>query len=103
MKDMIISEKAKEEKMLSEGIANTSTAVKVARISSFINLAGRYNWAMSNIDLNVAKKLGLTSIKKYWRSAGQIEIELDGLHDWIPILATFVRHSRRLYDNEKIG
>ena len=58
---------------------------------------------MSDADLDAAKKLGLTSIKKYWRYAGQVERELDWLHDWISILATVVRHSQRLYDNEKVG
>ena len=30
---------------------------------------------MNNTDLDIGKKLGLTSIKKYWRFAGQVEIE----------------------------
>ena len=59
-------------------------------------------WAMSNIDINAAKELGLTSIKKYWRRARQVEIELDWLHNWIPALATFVRHLRKMYDNEEV-
>ena len=62
---MIISEKARKEKTLSKDIANTTALVKVAQVSSLINLAGRCNWAISNIDLDVAKKLGLTRIKKY--------------------------------------
>ncbi len=32
---------------------------------------------MSNADLDVAKELGLTDIKKYWKFAGLVEIELD--------------------------
>ncbi len=58
---------------------------------------------MSNADLDIAKELELTSIKKYWRRAGQVEIELDWLHDSIPVLVTFVRHSRRVYNNEEVG
>ncbi len=43
MKDVIISEKAREEEMLPEGIANTSGPIEVARVLSTIYLAGRYN------------------------------------------------------------
>ncbi len=100
---MIISEKAREDKMLSESIVDTTAPVEMAWVSSPIDLVGRYNWGISDADLDAAKELGLTSIKKYWRRAGQVEIELDRLHDWIPTLATFVRHSRRVYDNKEIG
>ncbi len=103
MKEVIVSDKAKEDKMLSESIADTTVPTKVARVSSPVDLVGRYNWAMSDADLDAAKELGLTGIKKYWIRAGQVEIELDWLHDWIPALATFMKHSRRVYDNEKIG
>lgn len=59
-------------------------------------------WTMNNADMNVAKKLGLTSIKKYQRRARQYEIELDCLYEQIPALAIFVRYLRRVYDNEKL-
>ncbi len=81
MKDVIISEKAREDEMLSESITDTTAPAEVARVSSLVDLVGRYNWVMSNVDLNTAKELGLTSIKKYWRRAGQVEMELDWLHD----------------------
>ncbi len=29
-------------------------------------------------------------------------MEVDWLYDWIFTLATFMRHSRRVYDNEKV-
>ena len=74
----------------------------MARVSSFVDFVGRDNWAISDANQDAAKKLRLTSIKKYWRRAGQVEIELDWLHDWIPILAIFVRHSRKLYENKEI-
>ena len=38
-------------------------------------------WEISNANLDTAKELGLTGIKKYWRCAWQVEIELDWLHD----------------------
>ncbi len=103
MKDVIIPEKAREEEMLLEGIAYTTAPAEVSRVLSFVYLAGRQNWAISNADLDAAKELGLTGIKKYWGRAGQVEMELDWLYDWIPALATFVRHSRRVYDDEEVG
>ncbi len=62
---MIILKKAKEEKMLLRGIADTTVLAEVAQTSSLIDLTRRYYWAMSNVNLDVAKKLGLTDIKKY--------------------------------------
>ena len=58
---------------------------------------------MSKADIEAAKKLGLTGVKNYWRCTGQVEMELDLLHDWIPALATFVRHSQRVYNNKKVS
>lgn len=55
---------------------------------------------MSNMDMNVARKLGLTRVKKYWRCAGQVEIELNWLYDWILVLTIFLEHSQRVYNNE---
>ena len=69
IKDLIISEKVREEKMLLEGIENTTAPAEVALVSSLVDLTGRYNWAMSDADLDIAKKLGLISIKKYWKRA----------------------------------
>ncbi len=43
MKDVIISERAREEEMLSEGIIDTTAPAEVARVSSPVDLAGRYN------------------------------------------------------------
>ena len=57
---------------------------------------------MSNVDLDAAKELGLTGIKKYWRYAGQIELELDWLNDWIPAFSIFVKYSYRVDNNKEI-
>ncbi len=100
---MIVLEKAREDKILSESIADMTVPAEVARVTSPVNLIGRYNWAMSDADLDVAKKLRLTSIKIYWRCAGQVEMELDWLYDWIPTLTIFVRYSRRMYNNKEVG
>lgn len=53
----------------------------MAWASSPDNDAERYKWVMSNTNLDAAKKWRLTGIKKYWRCAGQGEIELDWLYD----------------------
>ena len=65
MKDMIITEKAREKEELSKGITDTTTPAKVAQALSPINLAGRYMWAINNADLDEAKKRELIGIKKY--------------------------------------
>ena len=57
---------------------------------------------MSDTNLDGAKELGLTGIKKYQKCTGQVEMELDRLHDWISPLTIFVRHSHKLYNNEKV-
>ena len=81
IKDVIIGEKAKEKKGLSEGITDTTASAEMARALSPVDLVGKYMWAISNANMDAANKLGLTGIKKYWRRAGQDEMELDWLHD----------------------
>ncbi len=51
--------------MLLENIMNTIMSAEVVQVLSSIDLVKRYNWAIGNTDLDVTKKLGLTSIKKY--------------------------------------
>ena len=65
MKDVIILEKARKKKMLLESIADTTVQAEMAWVLSLIDLARRYNWAMSNADLDAVKELRLTNIKKY--------------------------------------
>ncbi len=43
MKDVIISEKVREEKTLLEGIADTTAPTEVSQVLSPVDLAGRYN------------------------------------------------------------
>ena len=81
MKNIIILEKTREKEKLSEGSANTNAPVDVARASSPVDLIWRYRWAMSKVDMEAAKELGLTGVKNYWRRAGQVEMELDWLHN----------------------
>ncbi len=65
MKDMIISEKTREEEMTTKSIADMTTQAEVARILNHVDLAGKYNWTMSDAVLIVAKELRTTSLKKY--------------------------------------
>lgn len=84
-------------------ITDTTVPRKIAQISSFIDFAKRYKWAISNANLTKVKKLGLTDIKKYEKCASQVKIELDGLHKWILILTIFMRYLRKRYDNKKMN
>ena len=43
MKDVMILEKAKEEKMLSKSIADTTVQAEMAQVLSPVDLVGRYN------------------------------------------------------------
>ena len=38
---------------------------EVVRTSSPMDLDGKYMWAMSNVDIDTARDLGLTGIKKH--------------------------------------
>ena len=102
IKDVIIIEKAKKKKRLSKGITNTTTLAELSQASSLVDFAERYMLAISNADLDAAKKLGLTGIKKHWKHAGQVKLKLDWLDDWIPSLATFVGYSCRMDDNKEV-
>lgn len=77
MKNIIILKKTREKKKLSRNVANTIVQAKLAQASSFVNFARRYKWAINNIDLDEAKKLGLTGINRYWRRDGQVKMRLD--------------------------
>ena len=65
IKDVIIKEKGRKKEGLSEDIADTTAPAEVARAASPVDLAGKYILAMSNANMNAAKELGLTGIKKY--------------------------------------
>ena len=71
---------------------DTTVPAEVVQILSPVDLAMKYRWVIINIDMNAAKELGLTGVKKYWRHTGQVEMELNWLHDLILVLAICVRH-----------
>ena len=66
MKDVIMSKKILEkERQLVVRNKNKIALVKVGKMSSPINLKSKYMRAISNIDIDAARDLGLTGIKKY--------------------------------------
>ncbi len=106
MKDMIAAAergRKNEGQLAMENLLDKTAMAEVAKVSSVIDLGSKYSWAISDADIDVARDLGLTGIKKYWRCAGQIQAEVDWLHkDWIPALGAFVKHSRRTHDNKEV-
>ena len=87
MKDMIaMAEKGGDnKKLLAIKNADKTAMAEVAKVLSAIDLKSKHSWAISNSDMNVARDLGLSNIKKYWRYVGQIEDKVDWLHkDSIP-------------------
>ncbi len=53
---MIIAEKAIKEEMLLEDIVDITMPTEMAWVSNPVDLAGRYNWVMRNVNLDVAKE-----------------------------------------------
>lgn len=57
----------KNEKQLAmENLLYKTAMAEVAKVSNVINLGVQYSQAISNIDIDIARDLGLTRIKKYW-------------------------------------
>ena len=66
IKDVIISKKAlKKEGQLVVRNADKIALVEVRKTSSPMDLDDKYIWAISNVDIDAAKDLGLTGIKKH--------------------------------------
>lgn len=80
MKNIIILKKARKKKLLKSSV-NMIALAKMAQVSSFVNFIQRYKQAMSKTNMNVAKKLRLIRVKKYKKRTGQVEIELNQLHN----------------------
>lgn len=55
-----------EKQLAIENLLYKTAIAKVAKVSSVINLGIQYSQAISNIDIDIARNLGLTHIKKYW-------------------------------------
>ncbi len=79
MKDVILVIKKGGELLAMENVDKIAIA-EVAKVASTIDFRSKHGWAISNADIDAAEDLGLTSIKKYWRCAGQIQDKVDLLH-----------------------
>ena len=66
MKDVIISKKVFEKKgqLVMKNI-NKIVLVEFKRTLSLMNFDGKYMWAISNIDIDAIRDLGLIGIKKH--------------------------------------
>lgn len=54
--------------------------------------------------MDIAKNLGLTGMKKYWRRAGQMKKKVNSLYEnWILVLATFIKQFRKTHNNEEVS
>ena len=62
MEDVIIQKKAREKKGLLKSITDTTALAEVAQALNSVVLVGKYMWAISNANIDVVKKLELTSI-----------------------------------------
>lgn len=65
IRDVIISEKNRKRKKLLGGITDITISVEVVWASSLIDLTWIYKWTINNTNLDIAKELELTGIKKY--------------------------------------
>lgn len=79
---------------------NVIEQVKVVKMLSLIDLDSKYIWAISNADINDARDLELTIVKKYWRRAGRIKNKMNGLYkNQISTLSIFIKHFWRIHSN----
>ena len=73
-----MAKKGRENKKLLEiENVNKIAMAEVVEVLSAINFGSKYSGAISNIDIDVARNLGLIGIKKYWRRASQIQDKID--------------------------
>ena len=101
-KGVISTKKVRKMEELLKAIVDTTVPAKIALALSSISLVRRYIWAISNANLDTAKHLKQTGIKKHWKYTRQIKLELDCLYDWILALVIFVRYSYKVYENEEV-
>lgn len=53
-----------EKQLVIENLLDNIAMAEVTKVSSVINLGSKYSWAISNTDIDIAKDLGFTDIKK---------------------------------------
>lgn len=69
---IVVAKKSRKKQGLLVEKIDKAVIVKVAKVSSVIDISNKYRWAINNIDIDVAGDLKLTGIKKYWKCIGQI-------------------------------
>lgn len=82
MKDVIAAiERNKEnnEQLKMKNVCKTVIA-KFAQVSNIIDLNSKYNWLISNTNMDTVEDLRLTDIKKYQRCAGLIQDKINWLY-----------------------
>lgn len=103
IKYIIFLLKKREKQKLSKSFADIIILAMVASVLSSIDFAWRFKLVKSNADKDVAKKLGLIKIKKYWKHTSYVEIELDLLHYKILKSVLSIKNTWRIYDIKKVS
>lgn len=57
--------KIKKEEKLLEDIINITPSADIAQAITSVDLTLKHQWLISNANLDIAKKLGLTKVNKY--------------------------------------
>lgn len=101
---IILAKKSKDHKgLLAIENIDKITIAEIAKVLNTIDLHGKYNWAISNGDINAAEDLRLTNIKNYQKGIGKIQDKIDWLHrNWISALKAIIKYSQKMHNNEKI-
>ena len=77
MNNINILKKVIEKEKILKNITDITALAQLAQTLSFINFALKYKYVKKNIDLDIAKKLELTEVEKYWKYISKVEIKLD--------------------------
>lgn len=78
--------------------------IEVARLLTAIDIGSKYKGVINSIEMDTARDLVLTGIKKSWRCTGKIQAKGDWLHkDSIFTLEAYVQHFWRTYNNKQIS
>lgn len=62
---IVMAEKARENKKMLVKKGNKAVMAEVTRVSTAIDISNKYRWVISNANIDTARDLGLTNIKKY--------------------------------------
>lgn len=63
---MVVAKKSRKNKqLLAMKNTNKTIIAELSKLSSTIDLSSKYPQIISNVDMDIARNLGLTNIKKY--------------------------------------